>query len=201
MMMTSTKLAVMKRMSCLNGESEMREMTSESDGGGDRAGRRSTASQKKFRKPQARMKMVLAMKSTSDHSMMAKAAIWMAATTAANRPSTVAVKPTRFFRKVKAVGIDDCRGISPDDSRTGVNSSAFPASLKDGGEMPAATGTSGNPNGGRGLIWPFSPPLGPPPHPLPPLPLPPPLVATAALVPPSAAKPPGHLLGWLNWLP
>src|SRR5258707_15840077 len=39
---------------------------------------------------------------------------------------------------------------SPDDSRTGVNSSAFPASLKDGGEIPAATGTSGGPNGGRG---------------------------------------------------
>src|SRR5712671_1144977 len=53
---------------------------------------------------------------------------------------------------------------SPDDSRTGVNSSAFPASLKDGGEMPVATGTSGSPNGGRGLIWPFSPALGCTPH-------------------------------------
>jgi len=145
MIMTSTKLAVMKRMSCLNRESKMRTMSITSDSAADRPGRRSTASQKKFRKPQARTKVVLATTSTSDHSMMAKAAIWMAATTAANRPSTVAVKPTRFFRKVIAVGIDDCRGISPDDSRTGVNSSAFPASLKDGGEMPAATGTLGQP--------------------------------------------------------
>src|SRR6266849_6452204 len=40
---------------------------------------------------------------------------------------------------------------SPDDSRTGVNSSAFPASLKDGGEMPAATGTSGSPTRGADL--------------------------------------------------
>jgi hypothetical protein len=45
--------------------------------------------------------------------MMAKAAIWIDATTTANRHSTVAVKPTRFFRKVIAIGIDDCRGIPP----------------------------------------------------------------------------------------
>src|SRR5260370_1142169 len=41
----------------------------------------STASQKKFRKPQARTKVVLATTSTSDHSMMAKAVIWIAART------------------------------------------------------------------------------------------------------------------------
>src|SRR5712672_3467981 len=53
---------------------------------------------------------------------------------------------------------------SPDDSQTGVNSSAFPASLKDGGEMPAATGTSGSPNGGRGADLAISPALGRTPH-------------------------------------
>src|SRR5260370_34044775 len=134
----------------------MRTMSITSDSAADRPGRRSTASQKKFRKPQARTKVVLATTSTSDHSMMAKAAIWIDATTTANRPSTVAVKPTRFFRKVIAIGIDDCRGISPDDSRTSANnSSAFPASLEDRrecGRLPA-------PRAARmvveGLIWPF----------------------------------------------
>jgi hypothetical protein len=83
-----------------------------SDSAADRPGRRSTASQKKFRKPQARTKVVLATTSTSDHSMMAKAAIWIAARTATNRLSTVVVKPTRFLRKAIAAGIDDCTGIA-----------------------------------------------------------------------------------------
>src|SRR5258707_11710943 len=81
---------------------------------------------------------------------------------------------------------------SPDDSRTGVNSSAFRASLKDGGEMPAATGPSGSPNGGRGgVTWPFSPALERTPYVCAARRLTPALVATSAVVPRSAAKPPG----------
>jgi hypothetical protein len=43
--------------------------------------------------------------------MMTKAAIWIAARMVANRPSTVAVKPTRFFRKAIAGSTDDGPGI------------------------------------------------------------------------------------------
>ena len=89
----------------------MRTTSITSDSAADRPGRRSTASQKQFRKPQAKTKVVLATTSTSDHRMIAKAAKWIAAWTATNRPSTVAVKPTRFFRKAIAGGIDDCPGI------------------------------------------------------------------------------------------
>ena len=59
------------------------------------------------------MKVILATTSTSDHSMMAKAAKCIAATTAVNRPSTVAGKPTRFLTKAMSAGIDDCPGIPP----------------------------------------------------------------------------------------
>src|SRR5712672_3097252 len=75
---------------------------------------------------------------------------------------------------------------SPDYSRTVVNSSAFPASLKDGGEMPAATGTSGGPNGGREADLAISPALGRTPHVCAARRLTPALVATAA-VPASAS--------------
>src|SRR5882672_8321794 len=90
---------------------------------------------------------------------------------------------------------------SPDDSRTRVNSSAFPASLKDGGEMPAATGTSGSPNGGRGADLAIFPSIGThssrlccsAPH-----------AGTGGHSGRSSAisrEPPGHLLCVLNWLP
>src|ERR1019366_6164557 len=45
---------------------------------------------------------------------------------------------------------------SPDESQTGVNIRAFPAFPQDSREVRTATGASGSPNGGRGLIWPFS---------------------------------------------
>src|SRR5258706_12929481 len=80
---------------------------------------------------------------------------------------------------------------SPDDSRTGVNNSAFPASLKDGGEMPAVTGTSGSPNGGRWADLAIFPSIGTHSSRLCCSAITPILVATYAVAPRSAAKPPG----------
>src|SRR5258708_27431591 len=90
---------------------------------------------------------------------------------------------------------------SPDDSRTGVNSSAFPAFLKDGVKCRLRPAPRAARTVVGGLIWPFSPTLGRTPHVCAARRLTPALVATAAVVPRSAAKPPGHLLCVLNWLP
>src|SRR5262249_24518083 len=111
MIMMSTKLAVMNRRSYLNRESRMRTTIMASDVAADRAGRPRMVSQTKFRKPQARTKIALATTSASDHSMMAKAAIWIDVIMATNHPSTVAEKPTRLFRKAIVLDIDECLGI------------------------------------------------------------------------------------------
>ena len=54
--MTSTKLALMIRMSCLNRDSRISTTTMMSDSDAATAGRRSTASQTKFRSPQVSRK-------------------------------------------------------------------------------------------------------------------------------------------------
>jgi len=51
----------------------------------------------------------------------------------------VATKPVDFSRD------------SPDDSQTGVNIRAFPAFPQDRREAQMATGTTGGPNGSRGV--------------------------------------------------
>jgi hypothetical protein len=45
---------------------------------------------------------------------------------------------------------------SPDDSRAGANTCAFSALLQARREVWTTAATIGTPNGGRGMIWPFS---------------------------------------------
>ena len=66
MIMTSTNVAVIMRTSCLNCDSAIRMMISDSDSAAAVIGRRSRTSQKKLSRPQVRTKAARAARSASD---------------------------------------------------------------------------------------------------------------------------------------
>src|SRR5579871_4721421 len=78
--MTSTKFAVICAISCLRRDSRTSTTISVSDNAADKAGRRNSASQKKFRIPQDSRKPRQAATSTSVASMSPSAARWGLAT-------------------------------------------------------------------------------------------------------------------------
>ena len=65
MIITSRKLAVIRMMSYLSRDSRIRTTIIRSDSAADKAGRRSTASQKKLNRPQVRQKTTFGTKPTS----------------------------------------------------------------------------------------------------------------------------------------
>ena len=79
MIKRSTKVAVIKRTSCLNCDSRIRTTMTASESAPDVSGRRSKVSQMKLSSPQVRAKAARAAGSDSNQIHIAKAAKWMAA--------------------------------------------------------------------------------------------------------------------------
>src|SRR5262245_5183649 len=110
MIITSTNVAVIMRVLCLNCDNAIRMTITTSDSAAEVSGRRSKTSQKKLSTHQVRTNAARAAGSSSDQTNMPKATRWMAARSAKRPACRRWAAARRFFRSRMAGGMT--RGYS-----------------------------------------------------------------------------------------
>src|SRR5262249_8389161 len=146
MSITSTKVAVIMRVPCLNCDNAIRMTISASDSAAEVAGRRSRTSQKKVSAAQVRTNAACADGSSSDQSNMPKAARWVAAS--AKRPAyRRSAAARRFFRSRTAGGMTRSRALVEFTAAGGCHLSVIKLSwqgpAESGGGSPSFPGYAG----------------------------------------------------------